>query len=487
MLLADSRCAVHCPDCGASGPIAADTIVALASWSKSGDRERLLRCIIDESPDFMMLKDWDGKYLVANRAIADLYGTTPEQLVGKSDGDFNPDHERVAWYRESEQEVMRSGVTEMVTELVSHPRTGAQAYVHSVKQPLTGPEGEPRIVIVARNVTNLQTSSELASMRENPYAHAMATSGDGIWDWDMQTGVVTHNVRWCALMGQQLSMLQHPSAVYFDLVLPEDLAEIKGKVAAALAGNGEFRHEHQIRRPSGNEIWVLNRGSVVDRDEDGRPTRMAGTTTDITEFKRSEDRLIEAQVILTTSHEQLEALVAVRTEELARANEELQVLARIDTLTGLPNRMAGEEQLDFEFNRMQRTGDGYSVLMMDLDWFKHINDDHGHASGDRMLRHVAGIFRETVRDSDFVARFGGEEFMALLPATGSTGALLIAEKVRAAVESSPVPDMGLVTVSIGVATVDITHSDKDLAVQQADSAMYLAKANGRNQVVIESQ
>jgi diguanylate cyclase (GGDEF)-like protein/PAS domain S-box-containing protein len=484
--LADSRWAVHCPDCGATGPIAADTMVALAQWSKAGDRERLLRCLIDESPDYMMLKNWDGKYLVANRALAELYGTTPEQLVGRRDEDFNPNQEQVARYRENEQEVMRSGALENVTEMTTHPRTGVQRYLHAVKQPLTDPEGEPRIVIVARDVTDMRTDDGLGSPRDKRYAHAMAASGDGIWDWDMRTDIVTHNVRWCVLMGQQLSRLQHPSALCFELVLPEDRAEVEAKVAAALAGAGEFRHEYRVRRPSGDEIWVVNRGDVVERDGDGRPIRMVGSTTDFTEFKRSQDRLLEAQAILETSHAQVEALVAERTDELRRTNEELSLLARNDALTGLPNRMSGNEQLEIEFNRMHRTGEGYSVLMMDLDWFKRINDSHGHANGDSVLQHIAEILQSTVRDSDFVARFGGEEFMALLPATGREGALLLAEKVRLAVESNPVPQLGAVTVSVGVATADITHTSKDLAVQQADSAMYQAKANGRNLVVVQT-
>jgi diguanylate cyclase len=121
---------------------------------------------------------------------------------------------------------------------------------------------------------------------------------------------------------------------------------------------------------------------------------------------------------------------------------------------------------------------------MDIDLFKRINDTHGHAVGDQVLQRVATTMRATLRESDFCARFGGEEFLALLPATDMPAAYQVAEKLRQAVQTSPDPIAGRVTVSIGLALPNPEQADEDMAVREADEALYLAKSAGRNQVQV---
>ena len=159
-------------------------------------------------------------------------------------------------------------------------------------------------------------------------------------------------------------------------------------------------------------------------------------------------------------------------------------LARLDTLTQLPNRLAANERLQTEFLSMKRSKNVYSVLMMDIDFFKQVNDKHGHAVGDQVLQRVATAMQETLRESDFCARFGGEEFLALLPATDTPAAYQVAEKLRKAVESSPDPIAGPITVSIGLALPTSEQADEDIAVREADEALYRAKSAGRNQVQV---
>ena len=125
-----------------------------------------------------------------------------------------------------------------------------------------------------------------------------------------------------------------------------------------------------------------------------------------------------------------------------------------------------------------------SLLMMDIDLFKAINDTHGHPAGDDVLCHVAEGVRTALRSGDFVARFGGEEFMALLPDTDLAGALTVAEKVRSSVAESVHPAIGQVTLSVGVTTTTMADPDMDVAIRRADSALYEAKRSGRNRVVL---
>lgn len=170
-------------------------------------------------------------------------------------------------------------------------------------------------------------------------------------------------------------------------------------------------------------------------------------------------------------------------EQRKRANEELHRIARHDPLTGLANRRAANERLHTEFLSMKRACTAYAVLMIDIDFFKHVNDQYGHAVGDQVLQRVAQTMQATLRESDFCARFGGEEFLALLPATEFSGAFHVAEKLRQAVESSPDPSAGRITVSIGLALANPDHADDDVAVRDADSQLYKAKEAGRNRVM----
>lgn len=195
--------------------------------------------------------------------------------------------------------------------------------------------------------------------------------------------------------------------------------------------------------------------------------------------------LIQRREALETSNRDLEHKVAERTAELARLNDELRDQARRDALTGLPNRLAANERLRDEFVRMRRSRKGYAVLVADIDHFKRINDSHGHPAGDAVLRHVAAVLKAALRESDFVARFGGEEFLLLLPATSLDDACRVGEKIRRAVEASPTAAVGVVTMSIGLAMAQPDHEDEDAAVRLADAMLYEAKRAGRNRLVSE--
>lgn len=193
--------------------------------------------------------------------------------------------------------------------------------------------------------------------------------------------------------------------------------------------------------------------------------------------------LVERRKALEASNRDLEQKVLARTEALSRANEELSRLARTDILTGLPNRMHANERLADEFARLRRTLQPYVVLAADIDFFKRVNDQFGHASGDRVLRGVGRLLRESLRETDFIARTGGEEFLAILPHTDARQARHVAEKLRRAVEQTPIDPVGRISISVGLAQASPDHGDADQAVRDADRALYLAKESGRNRVM----
>ncbi|WP_260958326.1 GGDEF domain-containing protein [Pseudomonas citri] len=164
--------------------------------------------------------------------------------------------------------------------------------------------------------------------------------------------------------------------------------------------------------------------------------------------------------------------------------EEQRQKALIDPLTGLPNRAAWSERLEHEVAQWQRQGNSLLLAMLDLDHFKRINDNYGHLAGDRVLKLIASVLRKRLRGSDFIARFGGEEFVLLIPDTPLAAGTKLAENLRAAIEACPFHFKGepvTVTVSIGM-TAFKTGENSDSVLKRADQALYRAKNAGRNRV-----
>ncbi|WP_443693440.1 diguanylate cyclase [Pseudomonas sp.] len=158
--------------------------------------------------------------------------------------------------------------------------------------------------------------------------------------------------------------------------------------------------------------------------------------------------------------------------------------ALIDPLTDLPNRAAWSERLDHEVNLWHQRGNSLSLAMLDLDHFKRINDGYGHLAGDKVLKIIANVLRKRLRPGDFIARFGGEEFVLLMPDSSLANALAAGEALRTAIEVCPFHFKGepvTITVSMGVAQFQ-PGERSDLALKRADEALYRAKAAGRNRV-----
>jgi diguanylate cyclase (GGDEF)-like protein len=168
--------------------------------------------------------------------------------------------------------------------------------------------------------------------------------------------------------------------------------------------------------------------------------------------------------------------------ENARLFSALSQMASTDELTRLANRRRFTESLRMEMARMRRSDAPLSLIMADADHLKAINDAHGHPAGDAAIRHVADAIRRGGRETDMAARLGGEEFALLLPGTDAVGAVKAAERIRKALASSAIPNVGTVTVSMGVATAPEDAAAEEELVRVADARLYAAKARGRNQV-----
>ncbi len=185
------------------------------------------------------------------------------------------------------------------------------------------------------------------------------------------------------------------------------------------------------------------------------------------------------------------ALVAENLLSREHVQEGLITLAFTDFLTNLKTRGYFEQQLDLEIKRSERKQTPLALLMIDIDHFKPLNDRYGHHVGDQVLRDLAAVLVKDMREMDTVARYGGEEFVIVLPETGASGALLVAQRLRRAVEQSrfflgPERRPEHLTISIGIAVLHDDASFKRELIDAADAALYQAKSRGRNQVALAS-
>jgi len=241
------------------------------------------------------------------------------------------------------------------------------------------------------------------------------------------------------------------------------------------ARRGEnFDFQARLVRAGGDIRYVRSRG-VAQRDEQGNVTSVFSAVIDITEQKRVEDALLNANL------------------QAEQANQALRAMALVDALTGLPNRRHFDEAFEAEQKRAAREQTDLGVLMIDLDHFKGYNDLFGHPAGDECLRRVAGAIRGMLmRPGDLVARYGGEEFVVLLPGTDLAGAAVVASVIADAVRGlrmdHPATPAEIVTISCGVAVFDPRlESGGDLSlIERADRALYQAKLAGRNRVVCDA-
>jgi diguanylate cyclase (GGDEF)-like protein len=183
--------------------------------------------------------------------------------------------------------------------------------------------------------------------------------------------------------------------------------------------------------------------------------------------------------LISRVHEAQQKAVVLDNRLAAKQDEENAIIAglmRRDSLTGLPNRLAATERLRLEYVRMKRSKLPYAVLMLDIDDFNAISASHGHSVGDEVLKSYGQLLRHKLRENDFVARYGDERFLIILPGTSIDQANFVADKIRDAVAAAPHSTAGAVAVNIGVAAASADQKDEHAAADEADAHLFAAKA-----------
>jgi diguanylate cyclase (GGDEF)-like protein/PAS domain S-box-containing protein len=301
----------------------------------------------------------------------------------------------------------------------------------------------------------LHTEAEVEAQRQR-LENVIRATDIGTWEWNLVSGRVSVNTRFWTLLGR--GELDSEAATIEDLaalVVPDDLEESQATLIAHLRGETAYiNHELRVTHADGHWIWLRVRGSVVRRDSSGRALILAGATRDVTSLRNSKDHLYQ--------------------------------LANYDALTGLLNRSAFLGRLRGAMESAKESKRRLAVVFVDLDDFKPINDRYGHEIGDEVLVKVGKRMLEALRDTDVIARIGGDEFVALI--TGieeSSDALAVYQRLLSAASETLLIENQRISLGASMGTTvypQESEVDADQLLRQADQAMYEAKNSGKNRM-----
>ncbi len=325
-----------------------------------------------------------------------------------------------------------------------------EAFVDFVHHPIFAHDGQVKAILTfGYEVTQQVRAQQALRASEERFQLALEAAGDGVWDWDIATDRFNLSRRGRAMLGYSEEDVGHHLRDWLAITHPGDQERVVAETMSCVQGRVPFLAcEYRVRCKDGHWKWILARGAVVSRNDEGWALRMVGTTVDV-------------------SSEQ---------ETLRRAN--------FDALTGLPNRSLFRDRLDYEVVNSRRSGKLLALLFIDLDRFKEVNDLLGHDAGDTLLRESATRIRSCVRAADTVARLGGDEFTVILTDLDDRAHVEnIAQKILAALAKPFLLNQEVIHVSgsIGITLHPGDASDPSRLLRNADQAMYVAKNAGRNQ------
>ncbi len=292
-----------------------------------------IRQIINTAPNFIFAKDREGRFTLANQAVAKAYGTTVENLIGKTDADFNSNQAEVEFFRQKDLQVMDSLQEWSTAEEKITDATGTVRWLQTVKRPILDEQGAATMVLgVATDVTERKRVEEALRASESRLQLTLDVATDGLWDWSIPTLQAYYSPGWVRNLGlEDQDIALNNIHDWENRIHDEDRSGVVQALNDHLVGKSPgYMVEHRVRHSSGEWKWFAMRGKVVQRDEQGRPLRMMGTMTDITERKRTEVALAQAAQDLERNNRELavardKALEAakIKAEFLATMSHEI--------------------------------------------------------------------------------------------------------------------------------------------------------------------
>jgi diguanylate cyclase (GGDEF)-like protein/PAS domain S-box-containing protein len=374
-----------------------------------------------------------------------------DELEGASCYDLYPPEEAESFHRDDMRIVNgRKPVTDIIEPVTTPEGT---LYFHTCKIPLMDAAGTVYGVLgIATDITKLKNAEEEKTMLNERLEFASSAGEIGVWDYDQHTGELVWNKTMFKLYGYEEDGTTPSYDVWSRALHPEDRESAEQFFSNALENNERFHTEFRIITPAG-ETRHIHASALPMMDEEGSLKGLVGINYEITRQKELEQNIRQ--------------------------------LANTDPLTGVMNRRRFFELAEQEFERFKRYESPLSCLIIDADHFKSINDKLGHEAGDAVLKQLSKACESQLRINDIFCRFGGEEFVALLPETTLAQAEAVAEKLRKQVaELNPEINGRSLSISISLGIAEASAEDESISkmIERSDNALYRAKAKGRNRV-----
>lgn len=422
------------------------------------EKLKLFSVAVEEAPDGVQITDLDGYIIYSNRATEKIYGFSQEEFIGKHVSDLNADPGFA--FR-----VIISGIRETgqwVGELMVKHKDGRRFPILLNTSMVKDGSGKPIAMAgIIRDITG-QKQRENELHRSERFLNTIFDSiRDPFSILDRDFRIIRVNEAYAQMKNKSTK----------DLIgkICYEVLEDRNSVCDACVIEKTFdtadpcAKEKIVTLPDGSDAWIeIYTYPIID--ELGKVSHIIEYIRDITDRKKSE-------------------------EEKKHLIEELQYLSRTDSLTGLLNRRALIERLEYEMNRAKRYGSGLSLILCDIDNLKAINDTHGHNIGDMALQSISGTLNGLLRKPDIVGRYGGDEFILILPETSINGAGNLAERIRSSVEKAGFnltkEERIHISLSLGVTSLRAGEDDIDSLVQRSDNALYVSKQAGRNKVTVK--
>lgn len=317
---------------------------------------------------------------------------------------------------------------------------------------------------------------------------------EGSWDWDGKTGRVVRSTAWFKMLGYDVGTFQQNVYTWENVIHKEDYDKVMQSFEKIITRKTDsYCIDYRCRKSDGSYLWITDRSKVVEYNPDGSVARIIGAHQDIHQQKIAQLSLFEQNQQLALGNVTLEKLISIKTEQLEAKNKlleekilEIERLANTDSLTNIANRKKFEEALNSEISRADRYEHALSLVILDIDHFKLINDSFGHKIGDQVLQNMVSAVVNNIRDVDIFARWGGEEFVLILPCIAIEAALNFSERLRQLISQTELSKGVYITCSFGVSEYHNTDTVEDL-FHRADQALYRVKNNGRNSVQCEKK
>lgn len=317
---------------------------------------------------------------------------------------------------------------------------------------------ESRVAALEEVIKQIQEEKNDKELLDFPWVGNL-----GQWYWMVPNNQVIFNEKKVTNLGYRMEDL--PDLVGFDYFTeklhPLDYERVMDNMKSHLMGlRDSYEVEYRIRAANGEYIWYYDRGKITKRDERGNVLLVSGIVFDINKNKQIE-------------------------RELKEANEKLNEMVNIDALTGAYNRRYILKYLEEVINRAKENKSSLSLIMIDVDHFKHINDEFGHSMGDHVLKNIVDLFMNEmskIGEGEALCRWGGEEFIIVLPNKNIEESVIFAERLRAGLYNTAIDGVGTITASFGVSSIVSKDDDANILIKRADDLMYKSKQDGRNKV-----